>query len=343
MGPLLRGPIDDEQLAGPKKEAAIVEACTRDHWSPAVLSCVASATEPTAKDCLAALPAELHAHYEKAIEKYAQVEEDEGDNDAHVGDDPTDDGPTTCNDAFAATSVDLWPPEVAADTERKIAAKLRVGPLRALCEDQHWDSETTHCIAHTPASNLDPCLELLGTARNAEITHAIDAADKLRARITTAKPATATCEKVVAVHYADAKWKGQDAEVKGSARTKAIAAKRKAMLAQCKAGNWSIEARACIVVADRDECYALPGVQPGSWGYSLGGTTGIAECDAYRKAMDELANCPSLPAETRKALLDSFEELAASWKGIPAEALEATKAACKAGADAMKEAARGCT
>jgi hypothetical protein len=339
MGPLLRGPIDDEEIAGPKKEAAIVAMCERDKWPASVLACAASATEPTVQNCVDELPPEMHARYATAMEKYGTSVEDD------IPEEDEEDAVTTCAEAFAATSIDAWPPSVSTEAERPLATKLRGASLRKLCEDQNWELAAKQCLADTPASGIEACLEKLGDARRGEVTLAVHKADKLRAKIVKAqaKPANVTCEKAVAAHYGNAKWTGKAPELKGADRAKAIAASKKKMLASCK--TWSIETRACIVADDGDACYALAGT---SWGYPAQEKSklrriGIVECDVYADAIEKLASCDELSEESRQALYDSFEQLATAWATIPPDALEAAKTSCKAAADATLQAARTCT
>jgi len=340
MGPLLRGQMDDEDSEGPKKEALIIAACERDHWPPAVLECAASATEPTVQECLAQLPEAAHARYDKALEKY-------GHRDEEVENDAPGEDLISCDNAFAATALDVWPPAVSSEAERTLATKLRGTLLRTSCESEQWDQTARKCIASTPASGIGVCLDMLEDAQRASVARALGEADEVRAKIVKAqaKPASVTCEKAVAAHYATAKWTGKAPELKGADRTKAIAASKKAMLASCK--SWSIEARACIVAVDRDACYPLGGTNAATWGYPAptGGlpATGIAECDDYAAAIVELGTCQAIPEETRKVMMDSFVQAAAAWKSLPAEARAAAAEGCKVAADATRQAAAACT
>jgi hypothetical protein len=343
MGPLLRGPIDDEEIEGPKKERLIIGACERDKWPASVIACVASATEPTVFDCLHQLPENLVAQYEKAIANFGVSKDHE--------DMPPPEEETTCDEAFTATAVDLWPPAVEVAGERALAAKLRLAPLRRLCDDKHWGADARRCVSHTPADGIEICLEMLGNARSSEVDDTIKEADALRAKIVKAqaKPTAVSCDKVVAAHYATAKWTGKAPELKGSARTKAIATSKKAMLGACKAG-WAIDTRACVIADDRDSCYSMNGIGPSTWGYPAAAAMpstlpkiGMAECDEYADSVQALATCTSLPEETRTALIDAYKQTAEAWKSVPPEGQEALRTACKAAADAIKQVAQTCT
>jgi hypothetical protein len=339
MGPLLRGHMDDEEREGANKEAIIVSTCARDKWPLAVLECVASSAEPVTKDCLANLPAELLASYDKALEDYREPVDE-------VPDDVADD--VSCEQALSASALDAWPPLVTAETERALASKLRGHALRRHCEDQHWDLEVRQCIEQTPASGIEACRVALGAARHADIDRVIDEADALRKKIVAAqkKPANITCEKAVAVHYGPAKWTGKAPELKGGERTKAIAASKKAMLSACKSA-WTADARACVVAIDSDACSPL-GALGSTWGYpaSMASSTipptGIAECDDYAAAVLELGACPSIPAATTATMLDAFKQAAGAWKNLPPDELQAARTACKAAADATRQAAAAC-
>lgn len=339
MGPLLRGPMDDEVEEGPRKEASIIAACERDKWPKAVLACAAGATEPTVQGCLDLLPPETRALYAKALEKFGSS------SDEH--DPPPAPEPTTCAAAFDSTAIDVWPPAVATEAERSLASKLRGAPLRTLCEDRQWELALRDCIASTPAARIDDCLARLGDAQRLEVERTIEEADKVRAKIVKVrvKPANITCEKVVASHYANAKWSGKAPELKGGDRSKAIAASRKAMLSSCKM-SWSRDVRACIVADDSDACYALAGLDPRSWGYPATSRlkrSGIAECDEYALAVEALASCSVVPQETRQAMLDAYDQAADAWAALPPSELEAAKTACKAAADATRHAVAACT
>lgn len=73
-----------------------------------------------------------------------------------------------------------------------------------------------------------------------------------------------------------------------------------------------------------------------------GGSTGIPECDEYKAAIDKLATCDAIPAETRKMMKDSFDQASGAWANLPAESKAAAATGCKAGADAVKQATAAC-
>ncbi len=62
------------------------------------------------------------------------------------------------------------------------------------------------------------------------------------------------------------------------------------------------------------------------------------ECDAYRDAIDKIARCEKIPADTRQALKDAFMQMSSAWDQVPVDAMADIAAACKAGADAVRQA-----
>lgn len=73
-----------------------------------------------------------------------------------------------------------------------------------------------------------------------------------------------------------------------------------------------------------------------------GGSTGIPECDEYKAAIDKLASCDAIPEATRKTMKDAFDQASGAWAALPAEGKAAAATGCKAGADAVKQAAAAC-
>jgi hypothetical protein len=65
-----------------------------------------------------------------------------------------------------------------------------------------------------------------------------------------------------------------------------------------------------------------------------------AECNDYKAAIEKLASCDKLPQATRDQMKSAFDTASASWGGMPAEAKASLKDACKAGADAVTNAAK---
>jgi hypothetical protein len=75
---------------------------------------------------------------------------------------------------------------------------------------------------------------------------------------------------------------------------------------------------------------------------AAGGSTGIPECDEYKAAIDKLASCDAIPEATRKTMKDAFDQASGAWASLPAEGKAAAATGCKAGADAVTQAAAAC-
>lgn len=75
---------------------------------------------------------------------------------------------------------------------------------------------------------------------------------------------------------------------------------------------------------------------------AAGGGDLPAECNDYKAMIEKLASCDKLPQQSRDALKQGYDTMAASWKDVGAMPEEAKKAmgdACKQGAEALKTAA----
>ena len=60
------------------------------------------------------------------------------------------------------------------------------------------------------------------------------------------------------------------------------------------------------------------------------------ECNDYKDAIAKLAACDKMPAQARDALKQAYDQAAAGWTSLPAEAKANLATACKAGADAVQ-------
>lgn len=67
-----------------------------------------------------------------------------------------------------------------------------------------------------------------------------------------------------------------------------------------------------------------------------------AECEAYREAIDKLAECSALPLATRDALKKSYEAAAQKWAVIPADGRTALGNTCREGAEAINKTLASC-
>lgn len=67
------------------------------------------------------------------------------------------------------------------------------------------------------------------------------------------------------------------------------------------------------------------------------------QCTAYEVAIYAIAGCKKLPAETRQALLQSYQLTKEAWASVPEEGRAALGEACGAAGAAIVETLRACT
>jgi hypothetical protein len=65
-----------------------------------------------------------------------------------------------------------------------------------------------------------------------------------------------------------------------------------------------------------------------------------AECNDYKAAVDKVATCDKLPAETRDQLKKAFDTTSATWASLAPEAKAGLAPSCKAALDAVTTAAK---
>ena len=65
--------------------------------------------------------------------------------------------------------------------------------------------------------------------------------------------------------------------------------------------------------------------------------TGIAECDAYRDSIYELAACDGLDDAARKAILQSYDQAETAFAQVPPESRAALADACNAATKAIRD------
>jgi hypothetical protein len=81
---------------------------------------------------------------------------------------------------------------------------------------------------------------------------------------------------------------------------------------------------------------------------TTGGSSGLADCDAYVALMDKYLSCDKVPQATRDGAKTSLDAMKSGWAnaaGLPDDAKKSTNDACKQAADGLKQAATalGCT
>ena len=64
------------------------------------------------------------------------------------------------------------------------------------------------------------------------------------------------------------------------------------------------------------------------------------ECDAYKATVEKLQPCEKLPPKAKEALIKAYNDAATGWANLPEGAKAGLKTSCKAGTDAVVEAAK---
>jgi hypothetical protein len=336
-GVLLRGSVDDQRQAGPAKEAAIARTCKYEQWPAEVLACVGE--KPDAKPCLEKLTPAQRTAYDQALAQWNESFPEETleggfDEYAESGMDMYID----CGDAIPSAA-GFAPAVTLTGSDRDYLLELRKGALVALCED--WDTSKRSCfrdvvimgaVANTSA--IDACRAQLDPADAKAVTDKLAELDKLGAKVAAVKKSAASydCKQVVAVHYADAQWKGKLDAVKGAERTKAIAESRARMTKACTDDKWAPNLRACIVAGGAETCFQEGAVSASTWGFPAVGVfvkSGIPECDAYAVTMKAVDACTAIPQAQRDAIKRSWSYLSATWASVTLERRAATAQSCK--------------
>ena len=326
-GVLLRGTVEDQKQAGPAKEAAIARTCRFEKWPPAVLQCIGGQAQ--AKPCLAKLSPDQRGSYDKALvawnEVYPEEYIEETSEEYAAGlDDYVD-----CSDAIK--DVATYAPAVSlTGDDRDFVVEMRKEALLSLCED--WSNERRACFRDASPLRTDTCRVMLEPVQAKAVTDKLAELDRLGAKLAAQKkaPAGFDCKQAVAVHYADAAWKGTMDAVKGADRVKAIAESRARMTKACTDDKWSPNQRACIAAGGGEPCFTT--VPFSSWRFPAVGVlvkTGIAECDAYAETIKAVTACTSLPPATRDAIQKSWEHLSAGAASAPADTRQNTASACR--------------
>ena len=331
-GVLLRGSVDDQKQAGPAKEAAIARTCKVEQWPVEVLACVGE--KPEAKPCLGKLTAPQRTAYDQALvawnEAYPDEVLEESEEDVHEHD---LDEYIDCSDAIQDAS-GFSPAVTLTGDSRDYLLALRKDALLNLCDD--WEYDKRACFRDlSPGATVaavDSCRAQLDAAQAKAVTDKLAELDKLGAKVAALKKTAAShdCQKAVAVHYADAVWKGKMDAVKGAERTRAIAESRSRMIKACTDDKWSPNMRACIVAGGADTCFTT--VSSSSWGFPAFGVfvkSGIPECDAYAQTMKAVDACTVLPQSQRDAIKRSWGYLSVSWASASPERKASTGQTCK--------------
>ena len=123
---------------------------------------------------------------------------------------------------------------------------------------------------------------------------------------------------------------------------------------RCERDAWAADVRACIVsttsLKDPKQCKSkLTPAQREVLDRDLAEADRVARagklpehCEAYRAAIAKLIDCDKMPQQSRDALAQAFAAMEETWKNVgemPEEAQRAMNEGCKAGVDALTQAA----
>lgn len=308
------------------RTADLARACKDGKWSAEIRHCVGSSHHPA--QCLEKLP------------DYADLAQlvNAGNHDEEV-----DTAPIECDQAIS--TVWWYPPELDdSSPERRWDLDVRRRTLVEACEHDGWSEDLKQCLQAATDANRPgkSCLDAVDPTTLDDIRKKLTAIDELAAAIdkTKQKPAAMGCKQVVAVHYADAKWKDKLDGFKPSERKRMIAESRAKMMKACTDAAWSDTLRACIVAGGGETCLVAASMGL-AWGYPAAGVTaalGIPECDVYAAQMAKVIACDKLPRSSRDALKQSSDELFSQVLGRPKAERAGFASSCKAGADAIAQA-----
>ncbi|HUS32483.1 MAG TPA: hypothetical protein VMZ53_28475 [Kofleriaceae bacterium] len=330
VGIILRGANEDRsEAAGPAKERAIAEACTRDNWSQLVIACVAGTTDAHA--CLVQLTQAQHAALDNRLAAWA----------AQFGGDAGDSAPAaTCFDALHA--IELFDPPIN-DTspERQWQINVRQRVLVDMCTNDPWTDEVNACLRDAASeAATGACVATLDPKVHAKLVSLRELAKAIEALRKT--PAKIDCKKVAEHHHSDARTKDALKALKPAERKQLLASARKTMADACTNEGWDEPTRACMIADGGEEtCFGTV-----RWGSVTPGIPMIAipECGDYATAVRDLQVCSAAPADTRAAMKQAFEEVERASMNVPADQKGALATACKTAADAVVQvrAAYGC-
>jgi hypothetical protein len=339
VGVILRGRVDTGgDDAARAREAVIANACEIDKWSAQVIDCIAGEKKPDA--CLGKLSEKQTAAYS---EKLAAWSDQYGGRD--YGGEMVNDGmdappPIDCIDAVGAA--DLYTPLPKLDPSDELWDRsLRKRALETLCEDDAWDDTVRECLGPTPDIDNSACLQSLPVDARNRVSAKLGEIDAQVAKVVDARKKKPDCKKVVAVHYADAQWKGKADQIKGKDRTKVIAESRALMAKACTSEKWDDTTRACMVATDGSSCFATNRTAYDKWGYPASGVmvaTGIPECDEWGAEVQKLVACDKFPQSAKDAIQQSYTQVTQSFAKASKEDRVAAATTCKQIIDAVKQA-----
>jgi hypothetical protein len=259
--------------------------------------------------------------------------------------------PPECSELKASASLWTTFPDGIADDDKGLIADSVGAAVETSCRTNAWPEDARTCVAN---ASSDPKVCLAADAAS-QLDADLKARAALFAKAAGFKPTDKkiTCDKAAAAHYGAAQWKDQMVGADKKAKAKAIKDATKSFTKACKDESWTPFKRACVVAAAsaQERAYCLAP----TWGYPPGDlvqpttmtkSTGIPECDAYVETVKHYGGCDKLPQAAKDAVAKSVEEMEASWNAtMDDEAKKAAAEGCKAGNDALRDAAKqiGCT
>jgi hypothetical protein len=324
-GVILRGDIEDPQLAGPAKEAIIARTCHYDAWPPQVLRCIGA--EAPAWRCLEALTGAQRESHRAALGAWRDAFPDEQLLPSELLGDELD--PPAAVDCTAAIhGVEHFAPAVAltGDARAEVVSR-RQRAVEALCET--WPDELRGCFLQANRTMIAACRGELPAAAERELAEALAEVDRFGARLVALQraPRAVDCQRAAAAHYAEATWGAVLAAASAAARARLIAAAVQRMAAACTAERWSPARRTCLGAGGGRDCIA--GEAAALWGHPPSGLvlpSRVAECNRLSSAIARVAACGRVPQEVRARLERRHRMVAHDWavEAQPPERLRAT-------------------
>lgn len=332
VGVILRGEVDSGDAdAGRDKERTIERSCTEDKWPQSIIDCIASTPKP--RECVDKLDETKLAAFEKRLDAWIA---EHGDSQDYVAAAPSI---VACADVTVDVR-EYAPPIGATADERTWHLDARREFLAEECE-HGWSEPLKECllIAGPNRTSIAECLaDDLDAGERDEISKHLTELDRIATKLaaTKQKPASFSCAKVVAHHYADALWKQKLDGFKPAERTRMIKDSRTLMTKACTAEKWDATKRACVVAGGEQSCFNA--FDRARWGLPAIGTVtsvGIPECDDYSATVMKFTKCDKLSPQARESILRSQQQLLAQIARLPASERAKMGESCKAGMDAV--------
>jgi hypothetical protein len=338
---------DDHQI-GELRERAITQACARDHWSRRVLTCIGDGGDDI-KPCMDRLNSDQRERFDMDMVSAMNALDGVG-GDGYGGEGYGGAGyggvvlgslgieqPTDC--VALSSNALAFPPATSPEGDRRDAAlRIRTNVITHACEDGAWKLTLAMCVqlaADTDA--IASCLGELPPTDGKDLIDHLAAADALAGKVVAARrdPATIDCAHAVASYYGEARWNDKIAIIAPSARKHAIAQSRANMLSACAADGWDGTKRGCLALGGAEACL---GDDELVWGFPAAGVLG----DLYGAVVQRVQACTAVSSARRGDLKHEYDEAAAGWASVAADARIAIARACQDGVDRVAAEAYEC-